>query len=56
MPILMTTAEISDLFRVSERVVYLWRQSGKLPAIKLPGRGYRYKRDVVLEILGEKTA
>jgi excisionase family DNA binding protein len=50
-PILMTTEELAELLRVSTRVVHQWRQRGKIPAIRLPGRGYRFKREHIEALL-----
>ena len=51
MPILMTTEELAELLRVHIRVVHQWRQRGKIPAIRLPGRGYRFRRADIERLL-----
>ena len=53
MPSLLVTREIAEAYRVSEQAVHAWRRQGKLPFIRLPGRGYRYRREDVYRVLGE---
>ena len=53
MPAMLVTREIAEMFRVSEETVYRYRRDGKLPYIRLPGRGYRYRREDVLRVFGE---
>jgi excisionase family DNA binding protein len=53
MPSMLTTAEIAAALRVSENTIYRYRREGRLPFIRLPGRGYRYRRTDVLRIFGE---
>ena len=53
MPSLVVTREIAEAYRVTEQTVHRWRREGRLPFIRLPGRGYRYRRDDVFRVLGE---
>ena len=53
MPSIVTTAEIAAAYRVAEQTIYRYRRDGKLPFIRLPGRGYRYRRADVFRIFGE---
>jgi excisionase family DNA binding protein len=53
MPSIVTTAEIAAAYRVTDNTIYRYRRDGKLPYIKLPGRGYRYRRADVFRIFGE---
>ncbi len=41
---LMTTGEVSRMFRVSRQAVTAWIQLGKIPAFKTPGGRYRILR------------
>jgi excisionase family DNA binding protein len=52
MPSMLVTKEIAEAYRVSEQAVHAWRRQGKLPFIRLPGRGYRYRREDVYRVLG----
>jgi excisionase family DNA binding protein len=51
MPILMTAEELALLLRVHKRVIYQWRQRGLIASIRLPGRGYRFRRADVERLL-----
>ena len=53
MPSMLVTREIAEFYRVTEQTTHRYRRDGKLPYIRLPGRGYRYKREDVLRIFGE---
>jgi excisionase family DNA binding protein len=53
MPSLVVTREIAEAYRITESTVHRWRRQGKLPFIRLPGKGYRYRRDDVFRVLGE---
>jgi excisionase family DNA binding protein len=53
MPSIVVTREIAEAYRVTEQTVHRYRRDGKLPYIRLPGRGYRYRRDDVLRVFGE---
>jgi excisionase family DNA binding protein len=50
---MLVTREIAEFYRVTEQTIHRYRRDGKLPYIRLPGRGYRYKREDVLRIFGE---
>ena len=44
-PDLLTTAEVADLFRVTEATVNRWVREDKIAALSLPGgKGYRFRR------------
>jgi excisionase family DNA binding protein len=49
MPSILTAFEVAELFRVHPATVLLWRKTGKLPGIRTPGRGIRFKREQVLK-------
>jgi len=53
MPSMVVTREIAEAYRVTEQTVHRYRRQGKLPYIRLPGRGYRYRREDVLRVFGE---
>jgi excisionase family DNA binding protein len=50
-PIILTTAEVADIFRVSKSTVTGWVHSGKIPSIRTPGRGIRFRREHVEALL-----
>ena len=46
MPLMLVTREIAEAYRSKQTsMVNRWRRQGKLPFIRLPGRGYRYRRE-----------
>lgn len=53
MPSIVVTREIAEAYRVTEQTVHRYRRDGKIPYIRLPGRGYRYRREDVLRVFGE---
>ena len=53
MPSIVVTREIAEAYRVTEQTVHRYRREGKLPYIRLPGRGYRYRREAVERVFGE---
>jgi len=53
---LYTPAEVAMLLRVSVRTVKRWADIGKLAHIKLPGSGYRFRKDVIDDILSGGVA
>lgn len=56
LPALLTTAEVAKEFRVHQKTVRQWVDTGKLPAITLPGGIFRYRREDIEAILrGEST-
>jgi excisionase family DNA binding protein len=44
MPSLLTVPEVAEFFRVSPNTVLWWKKTGRLPSIRTPGRGIRFKR------------
>lgn len=52
---LMTPAEVAAAFRVDVGTVARWRRTGKLPAVRTPGEGYRYQAEQVRRLLGGQT-
>jgi excisionase family DNA binding protein len=55
-PSILTVPEVADIFRVCPKTVFGWQRSGKLPAIRTPGRGIRFKREHVDAILNAPVA
>jgi excisionase family DNA binding protein len=51
MPSILIEKEVAEIFRVPQSTIRAWRIKGKLPAIRLPGRGYRFKREVIEAVL-----
>ena len=49
---LLTTKELSRHLQVSTTTIWRWRNTGAIPCIKLPTRGFRYDLDAVLAALG----
>jgi excisionase family DNA binding protein len=45
MPSILIEKEVAEIFRVPQSTIRAWRIQGKLPAIRLPGRGYRFRRE-----------
>ena len=45
---LLTTVDVSKLFKVSRQAVAAWIGSGKLPAFRTPGGRYRVRRSDIL--------
>ena len=56
MPSILIEKEVAEIFRVPQSTIRAWRIQGKLPAIRLPGRGYRFRREVIELFLGGTTA
>jgi excisionase family DNA binding protein len=52
MKVLLTTAEVADLFGVHPKTVRRWAQDGRLPAIRNPGGQFGFRRDDVEKALG----
>lgn len=50
---LRTLNEVADAWGVDYMTVWRWVQSGKLPAVRLPGNGIRIKDSEVCRVLGE---
>jgi excisionase family DNA binding protein len=51
LPLLLTPAEVAELFRTTVRGIYAMRDRGQIPGLKL-GRRLLFKRDDVLGIIG----
>ena len=47
---IMTTGELADCFKVSERTIYNWRKEGRISALPIPGI-VRFDRSDVLKSL-----
>ena len=47
MPNILIEKEVAEIFRVPQSTIREWRIQGRLPAIRLPGRGYRFRREVI---------
>ena len=56
MPSILIEKEVAEIFRVPQSTIRAWRIQGRLPAIRLPGRGYRFRREVIELFLGGTTA
>ena len=57
LPDLLTVREVAEILRVSPLTIKRWGKKNKLPAIRINSRGdRRYKKNVVLRILGEDTS
>ena len=41
----LTASQVAERFLVSEETAREWAQSGKVPAMKLPGGQYRFRRE-----------
>jgi excisionase family DNA binding protein len=48
----LTTDEAAELLRVHPRSLWNWRREGRLPSLRLAGRGVRFRREHVLALLG----
>lgn len=46
----LTTAEVAERFRVGQRTVYRWLESGKLEGFQTPGGHWRIKVDSVMAL------
>lgn len=49
----LTTAEVADRFRVGQRTVYRWLESGKLQGFQTPGGHWRIRVDSVMALFQE---
>lgn len=43
----LTADQVAEHFLVTPETAREWARSGKVPAIKLPGGQYRFKREVI---------
>lgn len=50
-PELMTTAEVSSVFRCTPRTLWNWRRDGRIQAVKV-GRDWRYRQDEIERLCG----
>jgi excisionase family DNA binding protein len=41
----LTASQVAERFLVSEETAREWARSGKVPAMKLPGGQYRFRRE-----------
>lgn len=54
---LLTPEEVAALARVEPRTVGVWRRTGRLPGVQLPGgRVWRYQLSKVAAVLGVEPA
>lgn len=57
LPVLLTTAEVADIFRVDAGTVTQWVREGRIAALKSPGGGaYRFHRSEVEKLLKASSA
>jgi excisionase family DNA binding protein len=56
MPSILIEKEVAEIFRVPQSTIRAWRIQGRLPAIRLPGRGYRFRREVIEAFLNGAAA
>ena len=54
-PMLLTSTEVGDLFRVDRITVARWRLAGKIEAVKTLGGHLRFRREDVYELLKNHT-
>lgn len=52
---LLTTEEVAAAVRQDTNTVARWARDGLVPAIKLPGGRWRFRRDVIDAILNGDT-
>lgn len=50
-PVLLTTSEVAELFRVDQSTVRRWIEEGRMAAVTLPGGRKRYRRTDIEAIL-----
>jgi excisionase family DNA binding protein len=48
----LTTEEAADLLRVKPRTIQYWEKSGRISALRISGRGVRFRREDVLALVG----
>jgi excisionase family DNA binding protein len=48
---LLRTADVANLFQVSERTVSEWARQGRIPSVRTPGGHRRYPADQVTRLL-----
>ena len=54
--VLLTTAEIADLFRINRSTVRRWVEDGRLKEVNLSGRVKRYRLSDIEALLAEPAA
>jgi excisionase family DNA binding protein len=47
----LTTSEAAELLRVQPRTIQYWEKSGRINALRISGRGVRFKREDVLALI-----
>jgi excisionase family DNA binding protein len=47
----LTTSEAADLLRVQARTIQYWAKSGRISALRISGRGVRFKREDILALI-----
>ena len=52
---ILTTKEVATLFRVGQRTVYRWIDSGRLEAFQTPGGHHRVRGDSVAKLFRSMT-
>lgn len=50
---LLRVDEVAKYFRVAVSTIYLWIDSGKIPAVRLPGGSIRIFRSIVTSAIQE---
>lgn len=48
---LLTTVEVAQMLRVDRGTVTRWARLGQIPYVRLPGGGYRFRREDVEHVL-----
>lgn len=44
---LLTVAEVAQYLRVKPWTIYTWAEQGRIPAVKLAGRRWRFRRRLI---------
>jgi excisionase family DNA binding protein len=52
---LLTTAEVAQMLRVSQKTIARWVNLGQLPAVKLPSGQFRIRRADIEKLLGDRS-
>jgi excisionase family DNA binding protein len=47
----LTTDEAADLLRVKPRTLQYWEKSGRISALRISGRGVRFRREDILALV-----
>ncbi len=56
LPLLLTANETADLLRTSRPAVYAMAERGQLPGVIRIGRRLLFRRDALVDWLGQKSA